>query len=151
MPDGSESFSRIEYIGGDATQPKKLYGWLVLTDSTLEWRDCTHSDCRGHKDGEYFKREARFTIPLRTMTELASSSEVRGASVESKLLIGSLAGDRRFEYVLVVYEHATSAEAPVFKTQKAQSDALEAKIRFRLKRLGITLQPPDTAKAQAAE
>ena len=57
----------------------------------------------------------------------------------SKLALGLLAGDRKEELVGLVYESATSAEAPIFKTQKAQAAALEAKIRFRLKKLGVVL------------
>ncbi len=138
-----EEFEGVEYVGGDATQPKKLYGWLVLTDSTLSIHDCSgrREYCGAKEKGNYYKPEPLFTIDLRRITSVESSSDVRGANAGSKILVGALAGDRKEEFVGLTYETKSSAEAPIFKTQKAQSAALEAKIRYRMKKLGVALSP----------
>jgi hypothetical protein len=117
-------------------------GWLVLTDSTLSLHACGRQFCATHKDLPLYDSIPYFTIPLRSITDVSSSTQVRGPSTGSKIAFGLLAGDRKEEFVGLVYETATSAEAPIFKTQKAQASALEAKIRFRLKKLGIVLPAP---------
>jgi hypothetical protein len=142
--DGWEAFPNVEYQGGDATQPKKLSGWLVLTDSTIalykcEWPGCVDID---DKKKPLFKGPPYLTIRLNELKQVASSSQVRPATGTEKFMIGFLATDHPEEFVGFVYQTPTSAEAPVFKTEKAQSGAVEAKVRFRLEKLGITLPPP---------
>lgn len=141
--DGWEAFPWVEYQGGDATQPTKRRGMLVLTDSTLSLHKCRFEYCDDHRKHTElpFEEKPLYTIQLRSIKEVTSSSQVRGPSAGSRLALGLLAGDRTEEMVGIVYESASSAEAPVFKTQKAQSAAVEAKLRFRLKKIGVTLSP----------
>ncbi len=139
VKNGYEAFPLVEYRGGDATQPKRRTGVLVLTDSTLAFHECTRRrDCLEYKDNPVFA-ELIFSIPLRQLKEVSSSTEVRGPGVGGRIAFGVLATDRKEEFVGVVYETEQSAEAPVFRTQPAQAAAIEAKVRFRLKKLGIQL------------
>lgn len=55
---------------------------------------------------------------------------------------GGCAFDQTEELVGFVYESETTAEAPVFKTERAQAAAIAVKVKFRLKKLGVTLTPP---------
>lgn len=142
--EGREEFEGVEYVGGDATHPKKVSGWLVLKDSTLSIHKCIR-DCQASDTKPYYDSLPDYQFELRSVTSVTSSSDVRGASVGSKMLFGGLAGDRKQEFVLVRYENDRSAEAPYFKTKKSQSASLEAKIRFRLKKLGVVI--PDAPRA----
>lgn len=141
--DGWEAFPVVEYQGGDATQPKKRAGMLVLTDSTLALHECYWTGCYDFKKQEKppFRAEPLYLIPLRAVREVSASSQVRGPSTSSRIAWGMLASDRTEEFVGLVYESASSAEAPVFKTMKSQSGAIEAKVRFRLKKLGVDIAP----------
>jgi hypothetical protein len=140
--DGWEAFPFSQYIGGDATQPKPFKGiryMLVLTDSAIAFHECVVYECLAQSDKVPFKPTPVFSIPLRQIKEIASSSQVRGAGFGAKLAVGMLAGDRTEEHVGIVYETETSAEAPVFQVDKTHANAIEAKVRFRLKKLGIEL------------
>lgn len=137
-PNGDDLFNAVQYLGGDAAYPKKRWAVLLLTDSTLSLHDCRDSGCE-KREGTIRLKPAWMTIDLRSIKEVASSSQVRGPSTGSRIAFGLLAGDRTEEYVGLVYETASNAEAPVFETAKAHSGALEAKIRFRLKKLGVDL------------
>jgi len=139
--DGWEAFPQVEYQGGDATQPKKRWGILVLTDSTLAFHECFDGAFCPERKGKLFKEPAIFTAKLTLIQEIGSSTQVRGASATGKIAFGILANDRREEFLGFVYESATSAEAPVFKTLKTQAAAIEAKVKFRLKKLGVMLPP----------
>jgi hypothetical protein len=139
--EGFEAFN-VEYQGGDATHSKKRWGMLVITDSTVGFYECLWSGCLADKKKSMIKEPPIWLIPLEYVKEVSSSNQVRGATVGGKLMWGSLAGDRTEEFVGLVYESETNAEAPIFKTRTAQSGAVEAKIRFRLKRKGISISPP---------
>lgn len=143
---GWEAFPNVEYQGGDATQPKRLQGMLVLTDSTIALHACAWVSCGpvpNDTSKPPFAAKALFTIALRDIKDVSSVSQVRGPGVGDKIALGMLAGDRTEEAVGIVYETATSAEAPFFKTLKTHANAVEAKIRFRLKKLGIELKGID--------
>lgn len=138
--DGYEAFPNVEYRGGDATQPKRLYGYLVLTDSTIALHPCfSGSRCLEDKKKGLFEPTPYFTIRLSTLKAIQNSASEKGAGIGEKLLIGNLAGGQKEGIVALTYETATSVEAPVFKTDEAHGVALEAKLRFRLKKLGIEL------------
>lgn len=139
--DGWEAFPQVEYVGGDASQPKKRAGMLVLTDSSLAMHPCVWDGCYDHIKQQKlpYKPEPYYIIPLKGISEVSSSSQVRGPSVGGRIAWGVLATDRTEELFGLVYETATSAEAPVFKTMKAQAGAIEAKVRFRLKKLGLSV------------
>lgn len=136
---GWEAFPNVEYQGGDATQPKKRAGMLVLTDSTLAFYECTWGGCITDKKQSMIRGPAIFMVALKSVTDASSSNQVRGSTMGGKLLLGGLAGDRTEEFFGFVYESKNSAESPVFKTMKSQSGAIEAKIKFRLKKLGVAL------------
>lgn len=137
--DGWEAFSGVYYEGGDATQPKRLLGMLVLTDSTIALHPCVIQQCYDTKKGAPFREPPFFSIPLTSIKDIVSSSRVRGADTMGKVFLGGLASDRPEDFVALVYETKSSVEAPLFKTAKAQSAAIDAKLRFRLKRLGVEL------------
>ena len=137
--DGWEAFPNVEYQAGDATQPKKRYGVLVLTDSSVALFECRLSDCGDSPPRPLWQKAPYFVIPLAKVTGVGSNSLVRGASTGDKLLLGALAGSHSEEFVAVRYETAASAEAPVFRVGKNMAGAIEAKIRFRLKKLGIVI------------
>ena len=143
--EGWEAFPGVEYQGGDATQPKKRWGVLILSDSTLGFYPCIEAEyCREYKGNVAQLNKPIFVIPLKQITDVSSSSQVRGASVGSKIAFGLLANDRAEEYFGFVYESETSAESPVFKVRKTQSGALEAKVKFRQRKLGVKVAPADT-------
>lgn len=141
---GWEAFPEVYYRGGDATQAKKRYGMLVLTDSTLALYECTVSYCGSDEKKSMIRGRAFWEIRLTSIKEISASTLFKGTSMGSKFMLGALAGDGSEELVGVVYETDASAEAPVFKTRKAQAAAIEAKLKFRLKKLGIAapLSPP---------
>lgn len=138
--DGWEAFPEVEYLGGDAGSEKKQLGVLVLTDSALSLYACADSRCLGRKTDSIIKGAPLWTISLRAIKEISSSTSFKGTSTGSKLLLGGLAGDKSDEQVGIVYETARSAEAPVFKTRNAQAAAIEAKVKFRLSKLGVVLR-----------
>lgn len=140
--DGWEAFPNVEYQGGDARFPKKKFGMLVLTDSTIGFYECTWTGCLSDKKKNMIRDTAQWIVRLAAITEVSSSTATRGASVTGRVAFGVLASDRTEEFFGFVHETATSAEAPVFKADspnKTQAGALEAKLRFRLKKAGVKL------------
>jgi hypothetical protein len=137
--DGWEAFPNVEYLGGDATQPKRLRGMLVLTDSTISLHQCEVSTCNDLKSKPAFKPIPIYTIRLSTLKGVQNAAQQKGAGLGEKILVGGLLSDQKVGTVVLTYESTSSAEAPVFKTDEAHGAALEAKIRFRLKKLGIEL------------
>ncbi len=139
--DGWEAFPMVAYQGGDSTQAKKLAPMmLVLDDTSLSLHECNYDYCKERKDKAPFRKEAKFSIPLTSITGLNGSSRVRGADTAGKVFLGGLASDRAEDFISIVYETASSAEAPVFKTEKAIAGAIDAKLRYRLKRIGVELR-----------
>jgi hypothetical protein len=139
--DGWEAFAGVYYEGGDATQPKRLMGMLVLTDSSIGLHPCVYEQCQDDKKGKQpFKEPAYFTIPLNAVKRITNSSQVRDADLAGKIMVGGLAPARAEDFVAIVYESPSSVEAPLFKSAKTQVAAIDAKLRFRLKKRGIELQ-----------
>lgn len=139
-----EMFPGVEYLGGDVHRSGKFFGVLLLRDSTLSLHRCQYAKCvvqEGYIDHD---KEPVLQIRLQAIRELSTSSQVRGPSVGSKLAWGAFAGDRSEEYLGIVYETDNNVEAPIFKTRKAMSTALDAKIRYRLKKMGVTLPPGES-------
>ncbi len=129
----------VDYKGGDSRFQKKGYGILVLTDSTLAFYNCAGAACKKHK-GVYFTPDGViWSVPLTRIRSLSSNSQNRGASVGNRVLFGALASDTNEELFAFTHDTETSAEAPVFKTPRHMSLSLEAKVRFRLRKLGIDL------------
>lgn len=142
--DGFEAFPGVEYRGGDARFSKQVFGVLILTDSSLAFHQCTPTEyyaCHPRGDDPFWKAEPLFVVPLAALREVQVSSRVRDATAGSKLLLGIFAGDREEEYIGFVHETVTSAEAPVFRTMKTQAGAIEAKVRYRMEKLGLELRP----------
>lgn len=140
--EGWEAFPDVRYEGGDARHSRKLTGVLVLTDSTLGFYPCRHGQCVPDKTRPIWKEPAHFIIPLTAIETVEASSRVRAPGVGSKIVWGMFANDRAEEFVGIVHETESSAEAPVFKVRQTQSSAIDAKIRFRLKKLGRELLVP---------
>jgi hypothetical protein len=138
--DGWEAFV-VEWMGGDATRAAKRHmAILVLDDTSMTLYACNVSPhCMTNGKGPPHKGPPLYSIQLKSVKDVTSSSQFRGQGTLAKLALGGLAGDANDELVNVDYETASSAESPVFKTERAQSAALESKIRFRLKKLGVTI------------
>jgi len=135
--DGWEAFRGIEYQGGDVGLTKKKLGAIVITDSSVAFHECENGGCYPTKGKPPFKGPPLLYIALRGITSVNSSSQVKDVGGFGKALMGNLAGDTEQEAVVISYETATSAEAPFFKTQKAQSAAVVAKINFRRRKLTV--------------
>lgn len=135
---GWEAFPEIYYQGGDASQPKKRNGMLVLTDSALAFYECAKTACLPNGSKSMIRGDAWWTVPLKSMKEIRASNRASGSMSDSRLLLG-LGGDRNDDMIGFVYETSSSAEAPIFKTRNAQAAAIEAKVKFRLKKLGVAL------------
>jgi hypothetical protein len=148
--DGWEAFLGVEYVGGHAKFGYKRPSLvLVLTDTTLSVYPCHDSFCSEPRGRGRWKSDSLiFQVRLDQITAVDQSSRVKAASMGSKILIGFLASDKNEEFVGIGFETETSAEAPVFRTRQAQAGAIDAKIRFRLKRLGRSIAPRDTALAR---
>jgi hypothetical protein len=137
--DGWEAFPNVSYQGGDATQPKRRFGMLVLTDSTIALHECANISCFDNSKGKLpFKAQPWFSIALSSLTQIAHSSQVRKDGAAT-FFLGALADGDSEGFVGFVYQTARNVEAPLFKMKKEQSGVLDAKVRFRLKRLGIEL------------
>lgn len=134
---GWEGFPHVEYQGGDATQMKKLEGILVLTDSTVALHQCVY-ECTSKGGRAAFFPTPLYVIRLRTITVVNSASAARVQDGERPIL-EALLDPASADDLLIVYETEQNAEAPHFRAQKTQSAAIEAKIRFRLKKMGIVL------------
>jgi hypothetical protein len=143
--DGWEAFPAVEYLGGHAAHARKTIGTLVLTDSTIGYYPCNDGFCSPVKGRPLWKEPAYFVARLESLTEVQASSRIKPAGVGGKLLIGFLASDTNEEMIGLAFESETTAEAPVFKTKPTQAGAIEAKIKFRLKKMGRPLTPADTA------
>lgn len=137
--DGYEAFPMVDYQGGDARFKKKGTGVLVLTDSTLAFYNCSWGYCEDHKGRMFEPKGLIWSVPLNKITSVSVSSQNRGASVTGRVLFGALATDSNAEYFAFAHDTETSAEAPVFRTPKTMSGALDAKVRFKLRKLGINL------------
>lgn len=141
--DGYEAFPWVEYVGGDARFPKKGIGVLVLTDSTLGFYNCRRTSCADTKAGPFNAEKGPiWLVRLTRITEVSSSTQNRGPSVPGRILFGTLATDSNVDYFGFTHETDSSAEAPVFKTLTAVAGALEAKVRYRMKKAGIALPSP---------
>lgn len=102
---------------------------------------CLYHQCQDDRKGKLpFREPPYFTILLNAVKQITNSSRVRDADLAGKMMIGGLAPARAEDFVAIVYESSSSVEAPLFKTAKTQVAALDAKLRFRLKKRGIELQ-----------
>lgn len=138
---GAEVFPSVHYRGGDARFKKTGIGALVLTDSTLGFYYCVRSDCFESKGRVHDDTKPIWIVPLTKVTTASASSQNRGPSGAARMMFGVLATDQNKEYFAFTHETDSSAEAPVFETPAAMSLALEAKVRFRMKKLGKELPP----------
>lgn len=129
------------YLGGDAKETKKREGIIVLTDSAIAFYECRWRYCETRRDTLFDAAQLIWRRPLTQIKGVSASTQNRGPSVLGRATFGVLAMDQNKEYFGFTYETETSAEAPVFETMKTVAGALEAKVRFRLKKLGIELPP----------
>ncbi len=105
--------------GGDSQLPSDIPMTLMMTDSTLELRWKSSRD-----------EPADYVIPIRMIVETSGRSNRVGGS-----LTNWASGE---ESITIVYEHEKDAEAPLFKTDVGDSAQIAARIRFRMRKLGIT-------------
>ncbi|MEI2721907.1 MAG: hypothetical protein V9E87_17620 [Gemmatimonadales bacterium] len=109
----------ITYRGGDSRiGGSDLVGKLFLTDSTV--RLYFNSDKYDAPD---------FEIPIRSITNFTGTNNRVGAS-----LTNWASGD---ETISLAYDHDKDAEAPVFKTPGSESAQILARIRYRMRKLGV--------------
>jgi len=137
-----EHFEDVRYIDGHASYKPPHTGWLVMGDSALEYHECFYGSCSKKKDGKVIQDAAQMVIPYRKMTDVSGATERHGASVGSKMLLGAFASERRDESVTIAFDSETSAEAPVFQTKEHESAQLVAKIKFKLRKLGLIPSSP---------
>jgi hypothetical protein len=119
----------VEYISGHAGFSDKQKGILLIGESVVKFNK---------KDGTTL-----FTIPLDSITDIGSQTDVRDASVGKKLLLGGFAGTRKQEFVQVTYESPTMAEGLVFKVKDGAAPGVIAKVKFAIKKRK-TVTPADT-------
>lgn len=123
---------KVRYQGGHGPWgEQEIRGALAIGDTALVFQD---------KDG---RRE--LVIPLARITDIGSQTQRKEASVGSKLLFGGLARSRQEEFLTVTYELPDDAEAVVFRFEPKTSAAALAKIRFRMKKLGVAAATTDEA------
>jgi hypothetical protein len=121
---GQDVVPKVRYKGGhEGWGDDEIRGSLAIGDSMLVFQD---------QDG---KRTLQ--IPLRKVTDLSTQTQRKEASVGSKLLFGGLARSRQEEFIAVSYELPDNAEAVIFRFEPHTSAAVLAKIKFRMKRLGV--------------
>jgi hypothetical protein len=131
-----EEFGSVEYQGGMTGYKPPHRGWLVLTDSALEYHECWTYECQKSKNQAY-QPSAAIVMPYRKMTDVGGATERHGASVGSRIALGAFASERRDELVTIAFDAESAAEAPVFKTKEHESAQLIAKIRFHLRKMGL--------------
>lgn len=117
---------KVRYKGGHAAWgEEEIRGILVIGDSILTFR----------QDND---KESTLDIPLRKVTDISSQTQRKEASVGSKLLFGGLARSRQEEFVAVSYDLPDNAEAIIFRFEPNTSAAALAKIKFRMRKLGVS-------------
>jgi hypothetical protein len=141
-----EHFENVDYIGGHSGYKPTHTGWLILTDTAVEYHECFYAGCQQEKNGSKIQADAQMIIPYKKMTDVGGATERHGASVGSRMLIGGLASERRDELVTIAFDAETTAEAPVFKTKEHESAQLVAKIKFHLRKLGLVPSSPTVVR-----
>lgn len=133
-----DKIPKVRYKGGhEGWGEEEIRGTLLIGDSTLLFRDDD--------------KKRSLEIPIRKITDIGNQTQRKEASVGSKLLFGSLARSRQEEFLAISYELPDNAEAVIFRFEPNTSAAVLAKIKFRMKKLGMT--PPassETAPVNAA-
>lgn len=130
VPVGSDVFPDLQYQGGDATQAKRLVGILLLSDSTVAFFACSW-DCDGDARKLGFWDKPTFRIPLTAIRDVSHSTLTRTPP--------TIFSDDTMDFFTIVYEHDGTVDAPLFKMKRATSGAIEAKLKYRMKKIGLTL------------
>lgn len=113
---GKGVFWDVEYRGGDSHIKSSEVGSIMLTDSTVE----------------FYKANGRvpmLVIPIVKISAISGRSNRIGAS-----LTNWASGD---ESLTITYDGSNDAEAPVFKTGGSETAQIEARIRYRMRKLGV--------------
>ena len=71
-----------------------------------------------------------FALPMSTVRTAEHSRDIRDPSVGKKLLFGSLAGDRKQDFLTLTTETESMAEGIVFKVKQNIGTGMAAKINF---------------------
>ncbi|MEO8030484.1 MAG: hypothetical protein ABI765_06530 [Gemmatimonadota bacterium] len=131
MASAQDIIPKVRYKGGHAGWAEdEIRGSLMIGDTTVTFQD------------DEGKRT--LTIPVRNITEVAAQTQRKEASVGSKLLFGKLARSRQEEFVQVSYDLPDNAEAITFRFEPNTSAAAMAKIKFRMRKMGVA--PPATTE-----
>lgn len=104
--------------GGDSRIPSDVPMTLMMTDSTLELRWKNSRD-----------EAADYVIPIRMITELSGRS--------NRLNMGLTNWASGEASITIAYDTENDAEAPLFKTDVGDSAQITARIRFRMRKLGM--------------
>ncbi len=121
----------VEYFGGKEKFDDKQKGILVLSAEGIKFAE---------KNGDKV-----FEIPMKAITQVERSTDIRDASVGKKLLFGSLAGSRKQEFLTISTETESTAEAVVFKLKQNTGAAAVAKINFYRKKAGMQVTDDSAA------
>lgn len=142
---GWEAFPGLLYLGGHSAMPKEMGGLiLVLTDSTLSVYKCRLGGCAVRPDMDPWLGAPLFETRLDRIVTSTAETRVREAGLGSRILVGVLAGDRKEETYTVTFDTETTAETPSFRTAITGAAAIDAKVRFRRRKMGKPLAPADT-------
>lgn len=137
---GADVVRGAEYRGGHSGLAVTQKGVLVLSDSALALFVCKSTDCMNATATDWDRTSIVLSIPLASVQGVEISTSRRGPSATSRFMWGVFAKDRNEGYVAVTYAVGGTVETPVFKTGDAVAPALEAKIRFRAKKLGVQVE-----------
>ncbi len=125
----------VEYVSGHEGFEVKLKGQLVVTANGVHFFDT--------------KGKTVFALPMSTILNAEYSRDIRDPSVGKKLLFGSLAGDRKQDFLTLTTETDSTAEGVVFKTKQNVGSGITAKINFYARKYHAS-RPAITARMPAA-
>jgi hypothetical protein len=117
------AYPEAEYIAGHSGFPAKLKGTLRVTPEGISFEG---------KDGA-----VAFSIPMSEITSASQQTDIVSASLGMRVLLGSLAGSRKQEFVQVAVESADNAEGIVFKVKKGTSIDIVTKINHFAKQRAV--------------
>ncbi len=134
---GVDRYPVTRYRGGHSAQPNAIsYGVLILRNSGITYHKCGF-DCKPTTRSIGYDSVPVLTIKYSELRQVASA--IRSPTAVDRFALGSLAAEA--ETVVLVYETALRSEAPVFTAPKNMSAAIDAQIRFRAKKVGVTIPP----------
>lgn len=116
--DGWEVIQIAEYRSGVSGMTRRVRGIFVLTDSTIGLFKCQNPVCPEEKKKDPWKGDPIWFVRLASIKAIEYKSD----------------------WIRLSYETESSVESPLFALASNYGPAVDAKIRFRLKKLGVTIR-----------